>query len=598
MHTEPIDRLTAEDRFNITKYIELYGGASCAPLETTLRYWNKNKRRLFKAFGNQLEISCPIHVKKNFIDVTNDLTSIYKPIILHNPRDVADYMSESYTEHLRKYRHPFIVAVMDYMCDHSYCYQDIKHVVNLFRHTRLIDKHIAMKNERVYKFEGFKATVKDGMKTIRTIQKVLTAMGFDKMYLFQEWQSAINLTLTNLEVDTELVVSINPIDFMTMSDNDCNWRSCMSWINSGCYSAGTIEMMNSNMVAVAYLRHTRDFVIDLDDDAKLRLPNKSWRALCYITKDIVLVGKNYPYVEDGIVKEVLKLITDTLKKTVHWTYQFHNQPYSDLIHFEHNGYLRWNFDQYRNPEHKSIIIYTVGMYNDLIEDTESVYYCCRNAVKKTKKLCASGPFTCMCCGDIIHNPQDIVSYEDIQSDTLCWDCRDNRTCEGCGKIEYDLPIKSQYGNFCSKECVQSQWFIPGQNLIISKSLFLDNVRETKYLFFYAKDKKEMRELENNILRNPIDLDMKLSHGAMKKLVKEHYNKDIDIFNQRMINCHLIPLWQYVGFQLDSDVRFVDYQNTSSAFSEYRCVIAAGKSAEEFKKRVEQIKNRVSLETII
>jgi hypothetical protein len=228
------------------------------------------------------------------------------------------------------------------MCDHSYSYQDIQHVVKLFRYTCIISKHISMKREKVYHFEGFKATIKDGMKTIRTIQKVLTAMGFDKMNLFEEWKNTINLTLTNLEVHTELVVSLNPIDFMTMSDNDCNWRSCMSWINTGCYSAGTIEMMNSNMVAVAYLRHTQDFNINLDEHTNLQLPNKSWRALCYITKDIVLVGKNYPYTEDGIVKEVLKLVTDTLKKTMNWTYQFHNQPYKDLIHFEHNEYLRWN----------------------------------------------------------------------------------------------------------------------------------------------------------------------------------------------------------------------------------------------------------------
>jgi hypothetical protein len=356
--------------------------------------------------------------------------------------------------------------------------------------------------------------------------------------------------------------------------------------------------MNSNMVAVAYLRHTRDFVIDLDNDTKLRLPNKSWRALCYITKDIVLVGKNYPYVEDGIVKEVLKLVTDTVKKTVHWTYQFHNQPYSDLIHFEHNGYLRWNFDQYLRPEHKSIIIYTIGMYNDLIEDTDSIYYCCRNAVKKSKKLCASGPFTCMCCGDIIHNPRDIASYEDIQSDTLCWDCRDNRTCEGCGKIEYDLPIKSPYGDFCSKECVQSQWFIPGQNSIIPKSFFLDNVRETKYLFFFAKDKKEMGELEHNILRNPIDSDAELSRVAIKKLMKECYNEDVDIFNQRLINSHIVPLWKHFNAQPTSNVKIVDCQNGPAAFAEYRCVIATGESAEDFKKKIEQIKNRVSLETVI
>jgi hypothetical protein len=205
----------------------------------------------------------------------------------------------------------------------------------------------------------------------------------------------------------------------------------------------------------------------------------------------------------------------------------------------------------------------------------------------------------MCCGDIIHNPRDIVSYEDIQSDTLCWDCRDNRTCEGCGKIEYDLPIKSPYGDFCSKECVQSQWFIPGQNSIISKADFLDTLGD-KFLIFYAADQEEMRKLKNDILENPIKPIEQMSHGEIKKFVKEQYNKDIDIFNHNIISRGLIPIWRYLPHPLiaEKEMEILNIRMSDHLVNRYRYVLVTGERAEDFKERAEQIKNRVSLETIV
>ena len=38
-----------------------------------------------------------------------------------------------------------------------------------------------------------------------------------------------------------------------MSDNDYGWDSCMGWMNEGEYRLGTVEMMNSPCIVVAYI---------------------------------------------------------------------------------------------------------------------------------------------------------------------------------------------------------------------------------------------------------------------------------------------------------------------------------------------------------
>ena len=70
----------------------------------------------------------------------------------------------------------------------------------------------------------------------------------------------------------------------------------MSWSRNGCYHAGTLEMMNSNVAAVAYLESNSEYALHLDETGEVYpIPNKSWRSLVFIHKDIILCGKSYPY---------------------------------------------------------------------------------------------------------------------------------------------------------------------------------------------------------------------------------------------------------------------------------------------------------------
>ena len=55
---------------------------------------------------------------------------------------------------------------------------------------------------------------------MRAIRKILEYFEFPFMDTFNQWRDDISVINTDKEINGELVFSIHPIDFMTMSDNN------------------------------------------------------------------------------------------------------------------------------------------------------------------------------------------------------------------------------------------------------------------------------------------------------------------------------------------------------------------------------------------
>ena len=419
----PIDALTDIDRTTIASYISIYGNAECAPMEFTLREWNKNKTRLFKAFGHKLRISKRISIPKDTKILTSELDAIYHPYIFWYKEDVLNYVA-NFEKNTKFINNEFIEDVLLFWAKKNYCMQDLFTLSRLFLHKNLIKGYLCFLDiSQSYHFRDFKCTIKNGMKTIRTIQKVLKATHYPHMDLFDVWRNQVSLIQTSDVIQAKLVLSLHPIDFLTMSDNACNWSSCMSWSHTGCYHAGTLEMMNSNMVAVAYLESDTEYALHLNETGEVYpIPNKSWRSLVFIHKDIIVCGKSYPYHKKNLCFQVLDFVRDIVKTNVNWNYKFINQEYQDMKNIEGNYYLRDWFNPYydKRRKHHTITFYTNGMYNDIIESKYPHYYCCRNYVEEPLKICLSGPATCICCGKRLNenDRNDIMSYDDLGQEKI------------------------------------------------------------------------------------------------------------------------------------------------------------------------------------
>lgn len=470
---QPIDAITDIDENTIKSYISIYGDAECAPMRQVLSEWNKNKKTLFRALGQQLSVSKIITIPKSDVVITSELESIYHPYVIWYDHDKITILKnfERLQEITNNY---FISDILRFWANKNYCIEDLRVLSRLFLHKNLSKGYITSLevNDVPYHCHDFKCTIKNGMKTIRTIQKVLKATEYPRMDLFEKWRNQVSLVQTEGETKAKLVISIHPIDFMSMSENKCNWRSCMGWSNGGCYNAGTLEMMNSNVAAVAYLEAPSPFEMFLNETGEVyTVPNKSWRSLIFVHKDIILLGKQYPFHNDHLVPIVLDMMRELVNKNLHWRYQFINQEYRDMQNLEGNFYVRdWFNLQYNvTRQYHSIFVYTNGMYNDIIEAKYPKYYCCRNYIKHSKKICLSGPATCICCGKrLMDDPRgEIYDYDDLGQDKICYDCKRNR-CRTCWKVSYITKYHTRFGNFCNDDCAKDTIVLPLRHNVCRK----------------------------------------------------------------------------------------------------------------------------------
>jgi hypothetical protein len=162
--------------------------------------------------------------------------------------------------------------------------------------------------------------IQPGTKIIKAWGKVIDYFKDDypfNLKVFEEFKKKYAIIMTEKKITTTFCISIHPMDYITMSDNNSNWESCMNWMDKGCYHTGTIEMMNSNNVLCCYFLNPNKsnlFVFDKEtiDEKTGELigvwNNKAWRQLFYITKDIIMGGKAYPYASKDITLTILDQI--------------------------------------------------------------------------------------------------------------------------------------------------------------------------------------------------------------------------------------------------------------------------------------------------
>lgn len=245
-----------------------------------------------------------------------------------------------------------------------------------------------------------------GTKPLKILGKIAAAYDLPG---FEEFRIRHSLIFNKKNMSGNLSISIHPLDYWTMSDNDCNWESCMSWQKEGCFRQGTVEMMNSPMVVVAYLSSERPF--ELNDDFSWN--NKRWRQLFIVNKDIICGIKGYPFQNDYLAQLVIDWIADLAKKNLDWDYA------PDMLYY-HKCSL------YQNEEEKKSDVWfsTEYMYNDF--DTIPQHWCRIGSDTDISHLYINycGLAQCMSCGEL--NP-----VFESDGDLTCPDCDPCYYCSCC-----------------------------------------------------------------------------------------------------------------------------------------------------------------------
>ena len=429
MNFNLLNQLTKEDRAKIENFIRLYGTLdNFIGIDEWLKYWSVNKIKMYKLLNNQLIYRAPFEYKKSEeelnIQVSNFVNNSHFPEILRKwldkHEDVIDYDTNYYIR-----------------C----CCQ---------RHVLVINEN---NSTLKFKLEDEKKTLQfqKGTKPLRAISRFLTYCknleGVNEVIkAFEEFRLAHSRIFNDNIVKGNLVISIHPLDYMTMSDNNSNWQSCMSWIDGGCYHIGTVEMMNSNNVLCCYIENSEPYYFSKDNKtSEYEWNNKKWRQLVYFTKDIIVSGKAYPYANDDISKTLISTIRELARKNLHWTYSFGPELYQDMkyINTSYSMNRARDYISYKNMKKHNILFDTRGMYNDMLNDHYTRYWCVRNKVNHNKIISYSGKAPCLCCGEpvISYCPDYEEDYNERYSNcgsVICNDCLDKVKCDLCEQNEANI----------------------------------------------------------------------------------------------------------------------------------------------------------------
>ena len=423
------NKLSEQDINTIQSYIDEYAYTEddfCnhhtkAPLDYILRYWNSEKETLFHMFGDKFILSKEYSYSRPIGLIIKDIEEE-----LWGDSDMAKFKKE-----IRN-----LVVTND---TETIQYTD-KDYYRLWRN--VLSAEVLAQN--VYNGAPFTLPLPDGKsirfdkgcKPVKMLGKVAKAYNIAG---FEEFRLRHSQLLNAKEFHGTMCLSIHPLDFMTMSDNECDWSSCMSWQDEGCYRSGTVECMNSPLTIVAYLK----------SDTDMSMPNgttwsnKKWRSLFLVTDNIITNVKGYPYRNDEFNEFIINWIKE-LRSDINYgeptLYSYFSGGIAPMI----KGETMEDVDMKR-VKWNVIFEATGNMYNDFgteiqmgafVEDELPVYDHTATDWRVIRNNCLrvdySGMLMCMHCGKSTRQ----VDWPSNEAELMCEDCCE--TYEYCAECDSSL----------------------------------------------------------------------------------------------------------------------------------------------------------------
>lgn len=244
--------------------------------------WYKNKKHFIQLFHNQFIYECP-----EPITFTLD----------KNSKRNAKNKFELYIQERVENNYSFLKYI---------CYLSVNEFFNnLTDQDYIIDDIIIPKGNKVVK--SFKYFI-------------------NNIDLLKEVQSEASRVIQSNSVTGTLCFSVHPLDFLSISENDCGWRSCHSL--DGDYRAGNLNYMVDNVTFICYLKTNKAAVLPHFPDSLL-WNSKIWRVLLYMTEDraMLFAGKPYPFLSNEGLNICLQKLNE-INKNFSWKENWIDEQFS------------------------------------------------------------------------------------------------------------------------------------------------------------------------------------------------------------------------------------------------------------------------------
>lgn len=428
------NKLPEKDREMMLDYIDAFaskrGNQRSASLEYIMRVWNENKQNLYHLFGDNFIISKPVSFTRSTDQLENDLSS-------------DKFWTES-NEFRRSFSHWLLSGVVDLYSKEYYDLESLLESDTLANNTYTGETFSIKVPDSDYPIK-----INKGAHATKILGKIAKAFNLDG---FEDFRISHSMVLNQKKLDGNMCLSIHPLDYMTMSDNASDWTSCMSWQEEGCYRQGTVEMMNSPCVVVAYLTAASDMKMPIGKTWN----NKKWRQLFIVKPELIANVKAYPYRNDELTKFVLSWLKELAEKAGigHYT--------NNIV--KYNAYQDFNIEELDNRP-VQIEPRTHYMYNDFAKNQFA--YFGETIPAGTFEFYYSGDPECMGCG--------AISCDFVDESYLMGTCCEvSFQCDYCGdyvdsedelyEVDGQMLCQYCYEDYCAEDSFEKEVHLGDDNL--------------------------------------------------------------------------------------------------------------------------------------
>lgn len=449
------EMITEEEFKSMDNYRDMYAFTDCTDthgkisMKSILATWSSAKQDLFELFGKKLILTKEIEYNKSTEELMEELDRSWNDSctpIGYFVRNMYEFMDREFPSYYWNESSKFSEK-------EKILRSEIRSkIYGLFSTYTLSNNKYENENGNfvIPTPDGKGIQVSSGSKAMKLIGKIATAYDIPG---FEDFRIAHSMIFNQKSLKGLLNISIHPFDYMTMSDNDYDWESCMSWRNDGGYKAGTVEMMNSPCVIVAYLAPKDRHIRGGYGENSYEWNDKKWRELFVVRKEIIAGIKDYPYSNSFLADYVMNWLRELAETNMNWHY-LNDEPY-DYNKLCDEYYRVYSRDRkYFIPDYEmgEIVFETEYMYNDMGRGDYHPMFIGEilNGNNSKTYIQMSGLSQCMCCGEV-----DITLYDGEEHRLCCEECdnEDNWVyCDGCGDRIYREDAIRLDGNYYCECC--------------------------------------------------------------------------------------------------------------------------------------------------
>lgn len=216
-----------------------------------------------------------------------------------------------------------------------------------------------------------------------------------------------SMLIQGVKAKGSAVLSIDPVDYITMSENNSNWESCHSM--SGCFRTGPFAYLQDSSTTISYVKPKDDCVFTYGDSKTLTYSNKNWRQIVLFSKELKYATqlRQYPYTSQANQSTVASIVMNILNAKSGLDYQIHSIDVCDM-------------PRYFSTLHECTEEGEDLCYNDLTNEAfKTAYWISEIGVEPTeevlKEYCRAGEtaktghyVSCICgCGDELYDSESL-----------------------------------------------------------------------------------------------------------------------------------------------------------------------------------------------